>query len=233
MDKGFICDKYPGKATITPEFCSRRHHKAIEHPNDGDLDACRMCEAGIKALKLFGYTKPIRAAMPSNKWKPRFKCPDCGEPVTRREQCVRCKLEKPKEEIIMAKSDKKTCNSAEGCVKPIKSKGLCNKHYLVQLKADGRIGARKGKKIRVSKTKPLSAIKPSEVKKTAAASEPGIKSNGKHLIGQLLYASELLDKQINLALETGAIDTAIILDIRLRVGTVLKETVLKESMEVS
>ena len=49
------------------------------------------------------------------------------------------------------------------------------------------------------------------------------KDNGKNLcLGQLLYSSGLLDKQINSALEDGSVDTKVILNIRFRLGEVLR-----------
>lgn len=256
MTTPFLCDKYPGNVTITPEFCSRRHHKAKENPNDGGLDPCRTCEAGIKALKLFGHTKqPIRG-IPSNKWRPRFKCPDCGEPVTAKTLCVKCKLDKEskEEEAIMA-SDSKQCG-IEGCDNPLKAKGLCNKHYLQKITKERRLGTRKtgnGKSAipqersgshkpglvgstsspetkRPYKKKILAVM--GEIIDTHPAHPPESRverknGNGKALLGQLLYASDLLDKQINQALEEGTIDTAMILDIRHRVGAVLKESLAK------
>lgn len=38
----------------------------------------------------------------------------------------------------------------------------------------------------------------------------------------MLYASDLLDKQISEAIETGNIDTKVMLDIRFRLGEILR-----------
>jgi len=54
--------------------------------------------------------------------------------------------------------------------------------------------------------------------------EAGIqKGNG--LFAQMLHASDLLDKQINSALEDGTIDTKVILDIRFRLGEVVRGSI--------
>lgn len=157
-----------------------------------------------------------------------YRC-ECGRQTNEPSGlCIICKMDgKQKREDAMTKEK---C-SIEGCQNSHKSKGLCNKHYLIQLKADGRIGARKGKTVRVSKA-PAGHIAEHRHKKGKAA-EPGIKeavrgevaapkSNGKHLLGQMLYASDLFDKQISEAIDTGRIDTKVILDIRFRLGEVLR-----------
>ena len=44
-------------------------------------------------------------------------------------------------------------------------------------------------------------------------------------LAQMLYASDLLDKQINSVLEDGSIDAKIILDIRFRLGEVVRGSI--------
>ena len=58
--------------------------------------------------------------------------------------------------------------------------------------------------------------------KDVIPAQAGIQSGNNGLFAQLLYASELLDRQIKLVSDNGAIDIKIILDIRMRLGAVLK-----------
>jgi hypothetical protein len=51
--------------------------------------------------------------------------------------------------------------------------------------------------------------------------EPG-KNTKNVLLGQMLYASDLLDRQINSSMEGATIDAKVILDIRHRLGEVLR-----------
>ena len=44
------------------------------------------------------------------------------------------------------------------------------------------------------------------------------------IIAQLLYSSELLDEQINGALDAGVLDTKVLIDIRFRIGNMLRES---------
>ncbi len=259
------CEKY--KCTLTPELCARRHDIARE-TTTGYFEFCRDCETGAEAFKEYGHAdiKVKRHSYQGDRHRPRFKCPKCGVPVTAKTLCVKCKLDREKKEEEAMETISRKCSVA-GCDRHLKSKGLCNKHYMRQLKDKGRIGARSKGDVRLfsgesavpegrqcsvtgcgkyavkggmctghyKASKTLSSEKPGDVagrservgshKPGDVGSTPIPATNGKALLGQLLYASDLLDKQINAALETGAIDTAIILDIRQRVGAVLQASI--------
>ena len=52
-----------------------------------------------------------------------------------------------------------------------------------------------------------------------------ILADKKTCLGDLLYASYLLDEQLNTAIESGDIDTKIILNIRTRLGKILRSSI--------
>ena len=41
-----VCKRYEGNCTITPEFCAKRHNRALAEPYRIDLDLCRECTKG-------------------------------------------------------------------------------------------------------------------------------------------------------------------------------------------
>ena len=160
--------------------------------------------------------------------------------------------------------------AVDGCKNPIKTQGLCNKHYLQKLKKEGRIGIRKnpstrafGKKSQVSwkrkwagngnigadrssAAEPEIKLKPSPLppkrligegvlivessKENVIPAKAGIqceasfgKDNG--FLAQMLYASTLLDGLINSILKDNTIDIKVILDIRFRLGEVVRGSI--------
>ena len=186
------------------------------------------------------------------------RCPECKKSINHQPSSVNCKI--------------------ESCKNPIKTQGLCNKHYLQKLKNEGRIGIRKtpstsldGKKSQVSWKRKWagngnigadrSSVAEPERKQldirrcricgctdndcskciertgepchwveddlcsACQDNKPTGSQKGNGYLAQMLYASDQLDKQINSVLEDGSIDTKVILDIRFRLGEVVRGSI--------
>ena len=209
--------------------------------------------SGIRGQKAQRHkVKKVKNNVPSS-----YVCIVCQKPYnptsSAQKRCPTCKTihiaeyqkkYKPSTDLQPHVARKKTHQSSnncsvDGCKNPIKSSGMCNKHYLRHLKDAGRIGIRKNPKTSQVSRANLSArargqdaeperkqtsdrLQTLDKTKDVIPARAGIQSGNNGLFAQLLYASELLDRQIKLVSDNGAIDTKIILDIRMRLGAVLR-----------
>lgn len=173
-----------------------------------------------------------------------MECPKCGHALGIEEgvgfkslACTYCGFRKynfgsikerlEKEEEMMYSSKEKTCDCGK-IYKPTSNAQKRCPECKPQINKE-----RYAKKPQVSHPRPV--IKKAIREKNAepeARPEAGaismkisIDRKAAAYLAQLVYASELLDQQINLAVEEGVIDTKSILDIRYRLGAVLRGTV--------
>lgn len=123
--------------------------------------------------------------------------------------------------------DSKICKT-DGCSKFKVKEKLCWKHYKKEF---GQMPYKRkdGKRIESRVSRRAVADKKADIpiNRESKVLQSKISTDGKEsaYLAQLLYASELLDQQIKLALEEGAVDTKTMLDIRYRLGAVLRGTV--------
>ncbi|MFA6054062.1 MAG: hypothetical protein WC769_01680 [Thermodesulfovibrionales bacterium] len=224
--------KCPTYSNIVEElFCSRRYKKAIDNPMDEVLSACRTCNKGAAAYESLSAGPTVKQSPSFNRVKPRKQ--DVG----------------PKKEKIMSNSKTwtghKKCKHPEGCEKKAWKEGLCYHHFfVVNPKAKRPASGKVQKKPRTTEEKLQEKLKElaAEVKTRgvpylteaieslkqtdklyAKPAEPGEMDNCKKAVfGELLYASELLDGQIESILDNGLVDTNVLVDIRNRIGLVLR-----------
>ncbi len=113
----------------------------------------------------------------------------------------------------MTAKQKRRCE-VEGCPKGQWRERRCMVHF------NEKHGIVKTGKLTKKKAK---MMPPPESEKQIKTEPEVKKDNGKNLcLGQLLYASEMLDGQIESALDIGLVDTNILLNIRKRIGAVLR-----------
>lgn len=212
-----FCEEY--NSTISYEFCARRYQKATENPNDASLMTCRECEHG-KLIYSEEPPEPVQHKHKKYVQKNIHPCPACGM-ETRGKLCVICNTTKGEEKMTRKSLTKtKICQSCSNKYQPTSN---------VQKRCPecAAIKFAEKQKLRVSKA-PAGHIAEHRHNKGKDA-EPGTipattskSSSGKLILGQMLYTSDLLDRQISEAIETGMVDTKVILDIRFRLGEVLR-----------
>ena len=97
----------------------------------------------------------------------------------------------------------------------------------VKLKNDPeQVKMKAGKISEPERTHPFLPSKEGIVENSPLERGAGVCKSKNACLGQLLYASDLLDTQINTAIEDGTVDTKTILDIRHRLGEVLRDSLI-------
>lgn len=232
-----ICEKY--NCSISPEFCARRYQKALDNPNDASMLTCRECGYG-KEVHGNGAFKPVVRTYKHWEGKESHPCPQCGM-ETREKLCVRCKEEtemavkpdgnnfyQPKEKTCKdcGKKYQPTSNAQVRCSDCAEKHKAKKDNLRVSKATPGHIGEHRrnlGKTAEPgAKAERLERTGSHKAGGTGSIPAPATKDNGKHWLGQMLYISDLLDKQINEAIETGRINTKTILDCRFRLGAMIR-----------